>query len=75
MISEVPCWPSVPSRARFRRVVSTAVIIPDFAAGNRISDSEIEALLLRAEKNVGQFDYEDKAVHGAIWEGTPQTAR
>jgi hypothetical protein len=26
-------------------VVSTAVIVPDFAAGNRISDSEIETLL------------------------------
>ena len=54
--------------------VSTAVIVPDFAAGNRISDSEIEALLC-AGNNVGQLDCEDKAVHGAILEGTSYTVR
>ena len=39
----------------FDVVVSTTVIVPDFTASNRISDSEIEGLL-RAEKNVCQFD-------------------
>jgi len=41
---------------------------------NRISDSEMEALLL-AGNNVGRFNCEDKAAHGTIWEGTPYTAR
>lgn len=47
-------------------VASTTVIVPYFAAGNRISDNEIGTLLFRARNDVGQFDYEDKAIHGAI---------
>ena len=50
-------------------LVSTAVAIPTFAAGNGISDSEIEGLLLCAGKNVCHFDCEDKAVHDAIGKG------
>jgi hypothetical protein len=49
-------------------VVSTVVIVTDFAAGKRISDIEIEGLL-RAGRNVCQLDCEDKAVHGAIGKG------
>ena len=49
-------------------VVSTVVIVTDFAAGKRISDIEIEGLL-RVGRNVSQLDCEDKAVHGAIGKG------
>jgi hypothetical protein len=48
-------------------VVSIAILVPDFVVGERTSGSEIEGLL-RAGKNVYQFDYEDnlKVAHGAI---------
>ena len=49
-------------------IVSTVVIVTDFAAGKRISDIEIEGLL-RAGRNVCQLDCENKAVHGAIGKG------
>jgi hypothetical protein len=56
-------------RAHDLDLVVSTIIVSDFAAGNRISNSEIEGLLLCAGKNVCQFDCEDKAVRGAIGKG------
>ena len=48
-------------------VVSITDVVPDFAPSNRISDSEIEALV-PAEKNVCHFDCDDRAVPDAVGE-------
>jgi hypothetical protein len=47
-------------------IVSAVVIVPNFTACNRISDSEKEGLLLSAGKSIGQLDCKGKAVHATI---------
>jgi len=37
-------------------VVSTAVVVPDFATGGRISDSKIEGFLFCTGENICQLD-------------------
>jgi hypothetical protein len=50
-------------------VVSTAVVVPYFTPGNRISDRKIQGFLLRPGKNIRKLDRKHKPVKSTVWEG------